>query len=65
MQYHLYSFDTRNEVERGWLISILTDFDFEGFEETFKKWTPRPVFDFYKIEDLKPNYLKYPVSQYE
>jgi glycosyltransferase involved in cell wall biosynthesis len=37
----------------------------EGFEETFKKWTPRPAFDFYKIEDLEENYLKYPVAENE
>ena len=37
----------------------------DGIEQTFEKWTPRPSFDFYKIEDLKADYLKYPVSQYE
>ena len=34
MQYILYEFQTSNEVERDWLISILTDYSFEGFEET-------------------------------
>ena len=34
MQYSLYQFYTRNEIERSWLISILQDFYFEGFEET-------------------------------
>jgi ribosomal protein L11 methyltransferase len=34
MTYHCYEFFTRNEVERDWLISILSDFHFEGFEET-------------------------------
>jgi hypothetical protein len=37
----------------------------EGFEETFKKWTPRSTFDFYKIEDLEENYLKHPVAENE
>ena len=37
----------------------------EGFEETFKKWKPRPTFDFYKIEDLEDEYLKYPVAEHE
>jgi len=37
----------------------------EGFEETFKKWTPRSAFDFYKIEDLEENYLKHPVAENE
>ncbi len=37
----------------------------DGIEETFKHWTPRPPFDFYKIEDLEEKHLKYPVSQYE
>jgi len=36
-----------------------------GIEETFKKWKPKPNFDFIKIKDIKPDYLQYPVSQYE
>ncbi len=34
MQYSVYEFQTRDEVERSWLISILSDHHFEGFEET-------------------------------
>lgn len=34
MTYHCFEFFTRDEVERDWLISILSDFHFEGFEET-------------------------------
>jgi glycosyltransferase involved in cell wall biosynthesis len=37
----------------------------EGIEETFKKWKPKPNFNFYKVKDIKPDYLQYPVSQYE
>jgi ribosomal protein L11 methyltransferase len=33
MQYTVYEFQTRDEVERAWLISILSDFHFDGFEE--------------------------------
>ncbi len=34
MTYTLYEFFTRDEIERDWLISILSDYHFEGFEET-------------------------------
>ncbi len=34
MQYSCYEFFTRNEIERSWLISILSDYQFDGFEET-------------------------------
>jgi len=34
MTYSVYEFYTRDEIERDWLISILSDFYFEGFEET-------------------------------
>lgn len=34
MQYSVYEFYTRDEIERSWLISILSDYHFEGFEET-------------------------------
>jgi ribosomal protein L11 methyltransferase len=34
MTFMLYEFETDKEVERSWLISILSDFHFEGFEET-------------------------------
>ncbi len=34
MQYTQYEFLTGNEIEQSWLISILGDVGFEGFEET-------------------------------
>lgn len=34
MQHTVYDFFTRDENERDWLIAILSDFQFEGFEET-------------------------------
>ena len=37
----------------------------DGVDETFNTWTPRPIFDLIKIEDYKPNYLKYPVAEHE
>lgn len=37
----------------------------DGIDETFNTWTPRSVFDLIKIEDYKPNYLKYPVAEHE
>lgn len=32
--YSVYEFFTTDEIERSWLISILSDYHFEGFEET-------------------------------
>jgi glycosyltransferase involved in cell wall biosynthesis len=37
----------------------------DGVDETFNTWTPRSIFDLIKIEDYKPNYLKYPVAEHE
>ena len=37
----------------------------DGIDETFEIWTPRSQFDLIKIEDYKPNYLKYPVAEHE
>ena len=34
MHYSVYEFYTRDEIERDWLVSILSDYHFEGFEET-------------------------------
>lgn len=33
MTYSVYEFFTSNEIERDWLVSILSDYDFEGYEE--------------------------------
>jgi glycosyltransferase involved in cell wall biosynthesis len=37
----------------------------DGINETFEKWAPRTLFDLIKIEEYKPKYLKYPVSENE
>jgi glycosyltransferase involved in cell wall biosynthesis len=37
----------------------------DGINETLEKWKPRTLFDLIKIEDYKPKYLKYPVSENE
>lgn len=37
----------------------------DGIDETFNTWKPRTIFDLIKIEDYKPNYLKYPVAEHE
>jgi len=34
MSYAQYEFFTTDEIERSWLISILSDYHFDGFEET-------------------------------
>ncbi len=34
MNYRVYEFFTANEIERDWLVSILTDYGFDGYEET-------------------------------
>jgi glycosyltransferase involved in cell wall biosynthesis len=37
----------------------------DGINETLGKWTPRTLFNLIKIEEYKPKYLKYPVSENE
>lgn len=34
MPYTVYEFYTKSEIDRSWLISIFSDYHFEGFEET-------------------------------
>ena len=34
MQHTVYEFFTRDDNERNWLIAILNEYHFEGFEET-------------------------------
>lgn len=34
MQYSVYEFFTKDEIERDWLVAILSDYHFDGFEET-------------------------------
>jgi ribosomal protein L11 methyltransferase len=55
MKYTLYEFFTRNEVERDWLVSILTDYAFEGFEETsesLKAYVPVNEMENKKMDDI-------------
>ena len=34
MNYSVYEFFTKDEIERDWLVSILNDHEFDGYEET-------------------------------
>ena len=55
MNYSLFEFHTRSEIERSWLISILTDYDFEGFEETsatLKGYVPSEKITTDKVADI-------------
>ena len=51
INYTVYEFFTKDELERDWLVSILTDFDFDGYEETnesLKGFVPNG-----KVDDAK------------
>ena len=79
--YNAYALKMGNEIEyiklgeaaREWVTSdeaMMTAKNMskniiEGIDETFETWTPRSQFDLIKIEDYKPNYLKYPVAEHE
>lgn len=55
MNYTIYEFFTKDEVERDWLISILGDYDFEGYEETnesLKGYVPIGKVDDAKIKSI-------------
>jgi|ERR1043165_5790022 ribosomal protein L11 methyltransferase len=55
MQYSVYEFFTSDEIERAWLISILTDYHFEGFEETsdsLKAYVPASETDDLAIREV-------------
>jgi glycosyltransferase involved in cell wall biosynthesis len=79
--YNAYALKMGNEIEyiqlgeaaREWVTSdeaMMTAANMainiiDGIDETFETWTPRSQFDLIKIEDYKPNYLKYPVAEHE
>ena len=55
MQYTVYEFYTRDELERNWLISILTENAFEGFEETseaLKAFVPSAEITSLKVTEI-------------
>lgn len=55
MNYTIYEFFTKDEVERDWLISILADYDFEGYEETnesLKGYVPVGKVDDARIKNI-------------
>lgn len=57
MKYTQYEFFTKDELERDWLVSILSDRDFEGFEEmneSLKAFVPSD-----KINDVQVRELLY------
>lgn len=55
MNYTIYEFYTKDEIERDWLISILTDYDFDGYEEaseSLKAYVPVGKVDDTKIQSI-------------
>jgi len=55
MNYTIYEFYTKDEVERDWLVSILNDYDFEGYEETgesLKAYVPVGKVDDAKVKTI-------------
>ena len=53
MKYTVYEFFTKDELERDWLVSILSDYDFDGYEETnesIKGYVPAGKVDDAKIQ---------------
>jgi len=55
MNYTVYEFFTKDEIERDWLVSILTDHDFDGYEETnesLKGFVPNGKLDDAKIKGI-------------
>ncbi len=55
MQYTVYEFNTADEIEQSWLISILSDYGFDGFEETtsaLKAYVPVNTVTEEKIRDI-------------
>ncbi len=58
MQYSQYEFFTSDEVEQAWLVSLLSDYSFEGFEETtqsLKAYVPSSKVSTQMIEQLLYN----------
>ncbi|MFN8288152.1 MAG: 50S ribosomal protein L11 methyltransferase [Chitinophagales bacterium] len=55
MQYTVYEFTTADEIEQSWLISILSDYGFDGFEETtsvLKAYVPVNTVTDARIKDI-------------
>ena len=55
MNYTVYEFFTKNEIERDWLVSILSDYDFDGYEETnesIKGFVPTGKVDDVKVKGI-------------
>ena len=55
MNYTVYEFFTKNEIERDWLVSILGDYDFDGYEETnesIKGFVPTGKVDDAKVKGI-------------
>jgi len=55
MNYTVYEFFTKNEIERDWLVSILSDYDFDGYEETnesIKGFIPTGKVDDAKVKGI-------------
>lgn len=72
MQYSCYEFFTRDELERDWLISILSDYHFDGFEETsdsLKAYVPsekvRSVLIKEVLHDNDFRHIEFSVSEME
>jgi len=55
MNYTVYEFFTKDEMERDWLVSILSDYDFDGYEETnesIKGYVPVGKADDAKVQGI-------------
>lgn len=55
MTYTLFEFFTGDEIERDWLVSILSDFGFDGFEETsnsLKAYAPSAEVSEAKVREI-------------
>ena len=61
MTYTVYDFFTTDEIERSWLISILSDYHFDGFEETDE---PRQV-PVKEILDLFEDEYMFQIKNYD
>jgi len=55
MNYTVYEFFTKDEIERDWLVSILSDYEFDGYEETnesIKAYVPAGKIDNDKVQGI-------------
>lgn len=72
MSYAVYDFFTTDEIERSWLISILSDYHFEGFEETdesLKAFAPSDKIRHLRVKDILVNeemgHIRFSVGELE